>query len=320
MCAGIVISLFIGAPSITLAQFDASSLTAPQLQIELQPEHPQPGEEVTATLNDYSGGGYGANVTWVLDGEVIPNASNQRSVRVTAGAVGEVQTIQAILDTPNGRRQSLAASIAPLYLDIIIEPQTRVPEFYAGRALPSLGSMVNATALLSDETGFLDPDLVYTWRLERQVLEGGPIRGRNQVSFSVPMGKQLIFSVEVARPTGEVIARRAILLPSVRPTLHFYEVSSLLGQRTRALQDTLQISGNSATIQAEPYHLDIRTYNNPDIAEWEIDGTRTTTGGGNPYEVTLQRTGAGGGAEVEFHVRDTAQVLQGARGDLEVNY
>jgi hypothetical protein len=180
--------------------------------------------------------------------------------------------------------------------------------------------MVNATALVSDENGFINPDLVYTWRLERKVLERGPVRGRNQVSFEMPMGQQLTLSVEVTQPGGRVIARRAMMIPSVLPELHFYEVSSLVGMKRTALQEGVQLSSNSLTVKAEPYHLDSRVYNAPDIAEWEVDGTSTSNPGGNPYEATLQRTGVGGGVDVEFHVRDTTQVLQGAQSDLRVTY
>lgn len=303
-----------------LAQLNPTDITAPELAIDLSPEYPKPGEEVTATLNDYSGGAFGSTVTWVLDGQVIEAANNQRQAIITAGEAGSIQKIQVVLTKPQGLKKVLETSLRPIYLDIVIEPQTRVPNFYLGRSLPSIGSMVNATALLSDQSGFRNPDLVYTWSLNQQVLENGPIRGRNQVSFETPRGSDMVLSLQVTEPGGAVLAKRSILLPSVYPKMDFYEVNSLFGINKKIISAPLIISGNSAVVHAEPYYLDSRIYNNPAIHDWKINGIKSGNTGSNPYEVTLQRTGLGGLSSIQFQVRDTKQVLQGADGSIQVNF
>lgn len=308
---------FVASPA--LAQFDANSFTDAELSIELQPQFPRPGETVTATLNDYAGGVYGSSISWYLDGQTIPEAANQRQATLTAGQSGTSQKIEIVLTRPGGTEKVLTTTIRPVYLDIIIEPQTHVPDFYLGRALPSIGSSVNATALISGE-GFRNPDLVYTWQLNQIVLEGGSIRGRNKVSFETPMGKQSTLSLQVTELNGTVLARRAILIPSVTPEIHFYEVSSLFGIRQTTLNKSFSLIGNTAVVRAEPYHLDSRVYNNPAIHEWKIDRTAVADSGGNPYEVTLQRVGAAGISNLQFHVRDTAQVLQGTKADVDINF
>lgn len=296
-----------------------SSIINPELNIELQPEFPRPGEVVTATLNDYSGGTYGSNVSWVLDGQVVTEASNQRSTQFTAGAVGVNQKIEVVLSKPQGGKEVLERTVKPVYLDIVIEPQTRVPNFYLGRSLPSIGSIVNATALVSTDT-FMDSDLVYTWRLNQTVLNGGPIRGLNQVSFTTPRGSEMVLYLQVTDTKGNVIVKRAVSIPSVEPTLKFYEVNQLFGTSHRPIVDSLALIGNSVTVQAEPFNLDSRVYNNPDLSEWKINGVNSGNVGGNPYEVTLQRVGFSGYSNLQFHVRDTTQVLQGARDSIQINF
>lgn len=303
-----------------LAQFNPSDITAPELAIDLSPEYPKPGESVTATVNDYGGGTFGSTITWILDGQVIPAAENQRQAIITAGEAGSVQKIEVVLTRPQGIKKVLETSLRPIYLDIVIEPQTRVPNFYLGRSLPSIGSMVNVTALVSDKNGFRNPDLVYTWSLNQQILEGGPIRGRNQVSFETPRGSDMVLSLQVTEPSGVVLARRSLLLPSVYPKIDFYEVNSLFGINKKTISGPLTISGNSAIVHAEPYYLDSRIYNNPAVHEWRINGINSGNTGGNPYEVTLQRTGLGGLSSLQFRVRDTKQVLQGADGSIQVNF
>jgi hypothetical protein len=300
------------------AQLDAQGIVSPELLLEAVPEFPRPGEVVTITINDYSGGTYGSNITWLYDGQIVEEADNRRSVVLNAGVLNTEVRIEAVLSKPSGGREVLSTTIKPVYLDIVIEAQTRVPDFYLGRALPSIGSIVNATALVND--GSFRTDLVYTWRLNRQVLEGGPIRGRNQVSFTTPRGDTSVLSVQATEPNGNVLARRSVFLAAVFPTISFHEVSTLFGVKQKPIDGELILVGNTATIQAEPYNLDIRVYNNPDIAQWEINSSLSQNQGDNPYQITFQPTGLAESANLSFQVRDTTQILQGARDNIQVRF
>jgi hypothetical protein len=310
-------SLYITADNAQ-AQFNQlNSFDNPAATIVLQPDFPKPGESVTATLSDYQGAAYGASIAWFMNGQEIIDAKNQREVKFTAGSVDVPDNLTVVLTSSASGRIVAEAIITPVYLDIVIEPQTRVPTFYQGRALPSLGSIVNATALIN---GQASNDLVYIWRVDQKVLENGPIRGRNQVSFTTPMGSSVPLHLSVTRPDGTVIARRSILLPSVSPTITFYEVNTLFGINHRAVTRNYNLISQSATIQAEPYYLDSRVFNNPDIKEWKINNRTTPNNSSNPYQITLQRAGATGVTRLEFHVRDLQQVLQGAKETVAINY
>jgi hypothetical protein len=303
-----------------VAQFTDNPFGEPQQGLELQPEFPRPGETVTVRINDYQGSNYGASITWVLDEKIIPGTENHRDITIVAGEAGKVQTIQAVFSKNGSASGVLSAQLTPVYLDLIVEPQTRIPDFYLGRSLPSIGSLINVTALISSDKGFQNTDLVYTWRFGQQVLEGGAIRGRNRISLTMPMGSSEVLTVEVARLDGTVIARRSIYVPSVTPEIQFYQVSPLFGISKKAAVDSLPLISNSAIIQAVPYYLDTRVYNDPAIIKWELGGITTENPSGNPYEITLQRTGVTGSTELNFHVRDTKQLLQGAEGSTRINF
>jgi hypothetical protein len=153
------------------------------------------------------------------------------------------------------------------------------------------------------------------------VLEGGPIRGRNKVSFATPQGSEIIITLQVSQSNGSVVAKRALIIPSVSPVLHFYEVNTLYGTGYRSLARGLSLIGNSTTIKAEPYYLDSRIFNSPDLVEWSINSQKAPSYDPNPYEITLERTGFSGGfATVGFHVRSTDVILQGARGNMQLNF
>lgn len=289
-----------------------------ETSIEISPTSPKPGDIVTATLNDYGAGLFGASVVWRVDGQIVADATNRREAQVIVGNVGEETIVEVILSSPQGSERVIRQVIVPLYLDIVLEPQTHIPDFYQGRAHPSMGSLVNATALIYDGS-YRERDYVYTWRLNRQVIEFGPLRGRNQVSFEMPRGRESTLALEIHRVNGEMVAKRAIIVPSVYPELYFYEVSSLYGVRPYAIKTTMSLLTNSTSLIAVPYNLDRRVYNAPAETAWSIGGAPYSSFA-NPYQVSIQRTDSAGRSNVSFLVRDTTEVLQTAKGSIRVEY
>jgi hypothetical protein len=311
-------------PFLSTAQigtFQDMGSGAQQPIISISPSFPGPGQPFTATIEDYSGALFGSETTWTYDGVLVEGAANQRAEELMAGAAGSNQPLRVDIGSPNGSSKTVTKSINPLYIDIIIEPQTRVPDWYAGRALPSLGSQINATALLHNGTQFLNANqIVYTWQVDQNVLENGSIRGGNKVSFETPRGSAPTIILTVADLQGTTLAKRAVRMTSVQPDIEYYEKHSLYGMRTRPLQSNAALIGNVLTLQAEPFNLDARVYNRPDIAQWEINSIETSNGIANPYEITLSRSGVGGRTVLNFHVRSLSEVLQGAEDNVVVNF
>lgn len=292
----------------------------PQNTLVVSPPHPEPGQTVVVSVDDYSGGGFGSQITWRLNGETIDIATNRRNVQFTAGLVGTTDVVEAVLESPQGITQVLREEVTPVYLDVILEPQTRVPDWYQGRSMPTIGSQINATALVNDGS-FIDPAaLVYTWRVNRNVLDAGPVRARNRMSFATPRGEDFLLSVSVSRLNGEVVASKVFEVLTSEPTLRFYEQHSLFGSKQSPVGASLPVSGNTVTLLAEPYHLDSRVYNNPDVATWEIDRIETSNGSRNPYEITLQSGSRGGQTSVNFHVRSLQEVLQGSEDTILIDF
>lgn len=327
MICSLLLIGFVATPA--QAQFDSSILKGAAPILVIQPLYPQPGDTVTVNA-DYRGDTYfGSSLTWVIDGEIVPNSKNQRSITITASEQETEQAVDLILTSPAGVRTIASKTIRPIWLDIIVEPQTHVPEFYQGRSLPSIASTVFATALVSDLDGIYNTDLVYKWVVNRKVLDAGPVRGRNTMVFDMPMGQSALLTLEVSelfnqatgQSPGEVIARRIIRIPSVQPELLFYEVNTLLGISQRPISKDLTMVGDSSTIRATPFHLDSFVYNNPDISTWSVNNVETTNANprANPYEVMIERTGTTGRTFLEFHVRDTDQILQGAEERIQIN-
>ncbi len=312
-----LIFTFLFSP-IAYAQSLATQLNE-QETILISPEFPTPGEEVTVTLNNYSSFLSGASIEWSIDGFVVSEAANYREFKFTAGEVGVPMIIRATLTPGEGIPRYIETSVTPIYLDIVFEPQTHVPFFYEGRPLPSLESSINATALV-DTGSLLNEDLVYLWRINQKVVEQGPIRGRNKISFEMPRGREALVFLQVSLPSGKTIARRSLYVPSVYPEMYFYEENALYGISTKAISRNTFILNNAMTLVAEPYNLDSRIFNSPDVSEWKIDGSQTTTPSKNPYKIVIQKTGEAASSRVSFHVRSLSQVLQGAENTITIKY
>lgn len=309
--------LLLLTPSFSNAQISGDSFLNTNLAIELSPAYPSPNQSFSAELNDYGGGGFGATIDWYYNDSKMDWAFNQRSINVSSPNAGQSATLKVVLNKPNGSSETITRTINPIYLDIIFEPQTHVPSFYKGRALPTPDSIVNATALLS--TGpLLSNEHLYTWRINNTVLQGGPLRGGSRVAFTMPQDSNSIVSLIVTKLDGTIIAKRALSLPVAAPKLLFYEVSTLYGVMPRALTSPFALLGNSATLRAEPYYLDSAVFNNPSVTNWTVDSFNAP-GGKNPYDITLERTEQTGLVDVVFRVQSTQKLLQGVKGTLTIN-
>jgi hypothetical protein len=309
--------LFILLPLSLQAQVLDNGFISSDSNLELSPTYPSPNESFTATLNDYSGS-IGAEINWSYNGKSLPEQKNARSITLTAGEAGAKGIVKAVLVYAGGSTRVFETAVTPIYLDIIIEPQTHVPAFYQGRALPSTGSTVNATALLGTPT-VSSASYYYTWKINNKVHQGGPLRGGNEIAFVMPQDSASVLSLEVSTLLGEPVASRAVSIPSVSPKLLFYEVSTLYGLEPKAITSSFSLISNSATLRAEPYFLSSTVFNQPNILSWKVAGEEIGITGANPYEVTLQKTGFPGTTDIRFHVRSTDILLQGAEKGISVS-
>jgi len=287
--------------------------------IELEPRYPSPNAEITASLNDYSLSGQVSSIDWYINGKKIKEALNQRSVEFKTGNVGTRTTIETIISIQGNGTQNIKRVIEPLYLDIIIEAQTRVPSFYKGRALPSVGSKVNLTALL-DGGSIPSNNLIYTWKVNDSVIDNGGLRGQYKISTPTSSWGNDTLSLTISDITGNIITHRDIEIPSTNPEVLFYESNTLQGISQTPIKESLNLIGKSVTIQAEPYNLDILIYNRPPLLEWKIDSIRNPNNSGNPYEITLARQEGKGDSTIDFHVRSLTELLQGSRSSININY
>ena len=287
-----------------------TDITGQNVSIVLDPQFPNPGDQVTATIDDYALNGGGAKITWFFDGLSAPNVSDSRTITFTAPPVDTTMTIIARLEFRDGKTLEAKRIIKPLYLDLIIEPQTYTPLFYQGRALPTKGSVVNINALLQNKNGPVNSaEYSYSWTLNNKSVYGGASLGGNWAQITVPHGQSSTITISIQDKSGTTVARKLVAIPTVDLEVHAYPVGSLLGLGQRAITGEFIITGNSASIKAVPYYLDTRAVNGNLFTEWSINNQPVLTGSSDPFEINLER-GVTGSAQVSFQIRNLSELLQ----------
>ncbi len=305
--------------AVSFAQF-SSDITGAAVSINLEPQFPTPGESVTANFDDYAINGAGGTIFWFIDGTEGVAFRNQRSVKLIAPAAGTSITLTARVTFPNKPTLEATKIIRPVYLDIIIEPLTYTPVFYAGRALPVHGSLVNLTALMSDNTGLLSPaNYSYSWVLNDTSIFSGARKGGNRAQITIPYGRNQIMTVTIQDANGKTVARRVISIPAVDVDVQFYEMSTLYGLSHRAINDSIILIGSGSTVRAVPYNLDVRAVQGSLYAQWGIDGRPVNQDTPDPFEINLQ-PGRGGESQVTFKLRNLSDLLQGDSGSFRVQF
>jgi hypothetical protein len=189
---------------ISVATAQTLSQTSNRSEISLSPVAPQPQTPFKASLGVVDPG---SRISWFVGGEEITSNQNQKELSLVSGQAGEKEIIKVRVISPSGAVSESTRVFTPVYLDIIIEPQTYVPDFYQGRSLPSYGSQINATALISG-VNIPTNDLVYHWKIGGEVLRGGALRGQHKMSFDLPLGQYPTLSLQVSDLKGNIVASR----------------------------------------------------------------------------------------------------------------
>ena len=285
--------------------------------LDVRPSLPEPHMPVTISLNDYSVNAISAEVFWSVNGRLQEDSKNARSITLETGDLGEKNTVEVTLRRGDGTELRASTVIEPTVVDLVLEADTYVPSFYQGRALPGRTSMLHATAVVHDSTGLLDTAYTYRWTLGQEVLFGGAVKGKNTVSFAMPLYSKTL-TVEVIGPEGKVIARKSMTPTGVQPELYFYEWSPLRGLYQDAISGAFPLIGEENTIYGEPYFVNTSpTSANANVA-WNIGGQVVSSDPESARAITVTRDLLGTGDTIELQILTRDKVPQLLKSSFNV--
>jgi len=309
---------FLSAPFMTHAQFPSTLTQENTSTITSLPRHPEPGETVTLTLNDYSINTNGATTRWFVNGVMV--SENERSLQLNAGALGNSTAVIVRTSLPNGTTLEAAHTVTPIRVDMLIEADTLTPAFYKGRSIPSSGSLVRVTAI--PFTGVdRDPETYsYTWKVKDKVQTGGSQYGGNSVTFTSGFERNMEVSVDIIDTDGTIITSETIYVPLSDPELHYYEINPLRGMSEFAIGGGFTFVGDEIRVRAEPYFISSSLLNENPHREWKLNGSTIKNPSGDLQEITLRKQGDSGSFQLEFHIRNLKQLLQGVKKSVTISF
>jgi hypothetical protein len=313
LCVGFIL-FYLVSPFPALAQF---GIGGQGLSLSISPTYPQPGGEVTVSLNDYSINAIGAQVFWFVNGTEIAESKNDRAITITAGSLGEETTVQVVLQRPDGSSIAATNTISPSVVDLILEADTYTPSFYRGRALPSRSGSVRAIALVHTGSELPESAYTYRWQLGSDVLFDGPMLGRNSVTFDVPIFSQDL-SVEVFNAAGQSMGRGAIKIRSTEPELYFYEWSPLRGLSQKVISSPFPLIGDETVVYAEPYFVNRVAGGEYSNTAWTVNRNAVAADPASPRAIPLNRDLIMRSASVAFSLITEDRTPQRVSGMFEV--
>lgn len=289
--------------------------------LQAKPSFPAPEEKTVVSLNDYSINSTGARVEWYVDGVLVSEANNKRSVTVTAPKLGSSMTVTARFLFPSGRVSEAVHTVRPIQIDVIIEPLTRTPAFYKGRSLASQQATIRAIAMAySDESGLPAEGFSYKWKTSSGIIEGGVLFEGNVVEYTPPLRRSATISLEVYDNNGTLVGTKMVNIPLIQPRVNFYEVNPLRGQSNIAVGNPFRISASEVTMRAEPYHTSFEALQDPaQEIRWRLGGVEVDTGA-DPFLITLREQGGPGRSIIDWTFRSPLKQLQSISGAFAVQY
>ena len=281
-----------------------------QLSLIATPNYPEPHEtfavELSAPDENYSG----ALIKWYINGIEDLNARNKRQHTLTAGALGEKMNIRVTLEKQGGGIDETTLVIIPIKIDLVIEANTTVPSFYAGRALPSRGSKGRAVAVIHTGSNINRDNLTYRWELNGNVLEAGAIRGLSSVEFDMPLGFESYLDVTISDGNGTVGQKSVRMVPA-EPQIIFYEENPLLGVNGEAFSRQKTVLGNQLTVRGEPYYINQYKNNPKALVEWSLGNRRTTNSNtAEPNVITLRSDGTTSQGNITLRMADLSKLSE----------
>ena len=202
-------------------------------------------------------------------------------------------------------------------VDLIVYTDTTVPPFYGGHSLPSSGSKVTVTALVTLQNNNICKSCTYLWKKDGTLQNGVTATPDATFSFTPKFETRVVIGVEVRDSSGALVASNAQVLPIMKPELYFYEQNPLQGLLFRTLSNKYLFIGEEITLRAYPYFINSSIEQKDLLTAWSINGREVQTVE-NPYLITLRKEDLRDKTQLTFSVRNLKALLQGVEESISI--
>lgn len=317
----LAVSFFLGGVLV----FAQSGSIEQNLSIEVIPQAPEPGEEVSISVESFITDLNRATITWLVGGITHTKGTGVKKITVVAAPLGGETRISLFITTEEGVSIEKTIILQPALVDIVLEAKTYTPPFYKGKALFTAESTVVLTALpqliVSGGSALNPTGLVYTWKRNGRVLSDISGFGKQSITLVGPTRFQNTrVSVEVSSFGKSLKAKKTIFLSPRSPEVLLYEKHPLRGiLYNKALSGTFTLTEQEVSLRAEPYFFSLEDLEAELFFEWSLNGKVIQTE--DPQkEVTFRQTEGEGLANLKLDLINFNKLFQDASRSLRLQF
>ncbi len=305
-------------PVFSHAQIDFGALPggvdlSGELSINLVPEIPRPGENVSVRLEMYTENLDSANISWFLNEKLVQKGKGLRTYSFRAPTSDETASLRVEVTLQNGTYFTKSIEVSPLNLDLLWEANSYTPPFYKGKALLPLQGQVKIWAIAPST------NLVYKWTVNNKIAQNLGGFGKNTAIINAPiLGDNLEVGVLATDINTGQTAKKSILIKATYPSVLFYENDPLYGIIYEKPIFSIQLSKEEISIVTVPYNIGRDTFNDLTYI-WRVNGI-VTEGNSGRSAIFRKPEGATGQSRVSLGIESLSKPLQNTEGLFSVKF
>ena len=314
----LVLSIII-IPSISFGQIGVG-LNNDDINISIDPESPEPYQNVTIKLQSYIIDLDKSIIEWKNGSKILLSGYGKTEYSFTNSGPNTNTIIIATIKTPDSIELiTKTINVGSSEIEVLWESANGyVPPFYKGKSFIAPGGSIKVVAIPNTTNGNKG-NFTYNWRNADSAVQNNSGYNKNSYIFkNSELTSAEEVSVAVSSVNGKYNATKTIYIPTTSPKMIFYKKSPTDGiLYNNALSGSSIMAEDEMTIKAEPYFIS-QTGNDSDYSyDWKINGTSIETPS-KKTELTVRPASRGGNASISFTMENLRTFLQKAYNQLNL--
>ena len=305
---------------------EASAASPSSILVDVSPESPTPGENVTIDLSSYVNNLNSVSISWSQNGRIVSEGVGKKSFSLTAPAAGTESRITASISLPDGTIQKVIVIRPTIMVMLWQATDSYVPPFYKGKALPTPESEIKVIALPEVRSGgsAVSPKaMVYSWKKNYTNDPSASGYGKNSYTYINDYLEDTENISVVASTTDQKYSSQGnINITPSQPKILFYKYDETLGALwEKAIPEGYRIDG-SEIIQAAPYFISPADLRVPSLVwEWYINDVYIPVESSIKNLLPLQaEPGKTGSSVIKLLITNKYKLFSEAKREIKLNF
>ena len=278
--------------------------------IEIIPNNPGPGEQVSAKIVSYQFDVDRSAIKWTLNDRLIAQGTGKKAVNFVAPSFGGESRLTIDITTDAGVKTSKTKKFTGNDIDFLWEAKTSAPAGYKGKTLPGYKSIIKISAIphLFLSGNYLPASsVIYDWSLNYKDLNDPSGLGKNSFLVKLSDFGDYTVGLKVSSRDKRTSFQKFLHLSAenAEPKVVFYKDDPLEGPfYGKSWRNKVNLPSQEITIRAEPYF-----FNNEkgDVSyQWKMN-EESVKPSKKPNTLSLRSEKNSGTAEIGLEIKKTGE-------------